>query len=385
MKMWRGLFALLSLFLGVLVVPAEAQVTVEVAKVPEKTPLEDTLFLAANLNHWNPRATRFAFKRAANARYYLTLPGGEGALEYKITRGNWEKVETLLNGTGRGNRTYKVKPGRDTVRIEVENWQDNFPTTTKDHTATANVLILSNQFWMPQLKQSRRIWLYLPPNYATSDKKYPVLYMHDGQNLFDAFYSFGGAEWGVDESLNEQFESNGREVIVVGIDNGGEERINEYSPWRNKKLGGGKGDAYVDFLVQTLKPYIDAHYRTLTDKEHTGVAGSSMGGLISFYAALKYPQVYGKAGVFSPAFWFAPEIFDFAAKTKPAPDLKMFLLAGAKESKQMVPDMARMRDVLVKQGLKPSNLKYEVHEDGEHTEAYWQREFPRVFKWLFSR
>ncbi|ALJ01606.1 hypothetical protein DC20_20540 [Rufibacter tibetensis] len=268
--------------------------------------------------------------------------------------------------------------------MEVENWQDNFPTATKNHTATDNVKILSNEFWMPQLEKSRRIWLYLPPNYATSGKKYPVLYMHDGQNLFDSFYSFSG-EWGIDESLNEQFENEGREVIVVGIDNGGEERMNEYTPWNNMKMGGGKGDAYVDFLVQTLKPYIDSHYRTLPGKEHTGIAGSSMGGLISLYAALKYPDVYSKAGIFSPAFWVSPEFYKYAAKTKPSKDLKIFLVAGAKEGEKMVPDMKRMRDVLLNQGLKPSNLKYEVHEDGEHKEAYWQREFPRVFKWLFSR
>ncbi|RNI28948.1 alpha/beta hydrolase-fold protein [Rufibacter latericius] len=382
MKRTKGaLFLFLLLVLCALHV--EAQVTIEIRKVPAKTPPSDTLYLAGNVNNWKTRSASFAFRKAANNRYYLTLPPREGELEYKVTRGSWETGETLANGAGRGNRFYQVKPGKDTVRIEVENWQDNFPTATKTHTATPNVKILSNEFWMPQLKRSRRIWLYLPPNYASSDKKYPVLYMHDGQNLFDAFYGFSG-EWGVDESLNQMFQSEGQEVIVVGVDNGGEERMNEYSPWKNAKHGGGQGDAYVDFLVQTLKPYIDKHYRTLTGPEHTGVAGSSMGGLISMYAALKYPQVYGKAGVFSPAFWVAPQVYDYAAKTKPSKDLKLCLVAGAKEGKEMVPDMARMRDLLVKQGLKPSSLKYQVHADGEHKESFWQREFPDVFRWLFS-
>ncbi|GGK82078.1 phosphonate ABC transporter ATP-binding protein [Rufibacter glacialis] len=382
MKM-RNLLGWLSPFLLLFIaLAAEAQVTIEVVTVPANTPGTDTLFLAGNLNNWNPKSQPHAFRKIADNRYTLTLPVAEGQLEYKITRGSWEKGETKGNGAGRGNRTYKAKQGRDTLRIEVENWQDNFPSVTKDHTASANVKILSNEFWMPQLEKSRRIWLYLPPSYATSGKKYPVLYMHDGQNLFDSFYSFSG-EWGIDETLNEQFAPEGREVIVVGIDNGGEERMNEYTPWHNQKMGGGKGDAYVDFLVQTLKPYIDSHYRTLPGKEHTGIAGSSMGGLISLYAALKYPQVYGKAGIFSPAFWVSPEFYKYAAQTKPAKDLRIFLVAGAKEGEKMVPDMKRMRDLLLKQGLPAANLKYEVHEDGEHKEAYWQREFPRVFKWLF--
>ncbi|KAA3437900.1 alpha/beta hydrolase [Rufibacter hautae] len=384
MKKSTGLKLGLLLPLTALVFRAEAQVTIEIRKVPEKTPATDTLFLAGNPNNWNPRNPAFAFKKAANNRFYLTLPQGEGELEYKITRGSWEKGETLANGAGRGNRAYKAKAGKDTIRLEVENWQDNFASPAKVHTAASNVQVLSNEFWMPQLKKSRRVWLYLPPNYATSGKKYPVLYMHDGQNVFDAFYSYSG-EWGVDESLNELFKTQGKEVIVVAVDNGGEERMNEYTPWRNARYGGGKGDAYVDFLAQTLKPYIDAHYRTKSEKEHTGVAGSSMGGLISLYAALKHPEVFGRAGVFSPAFWVSPEFYEYAAKTKVAKDLKVYLVAGAKESKEMVPDMARMRDLLVKQGMKPSAFVYEVHADGEHKESYWQREFPKVFSWLFAK
>ncbi|MBC3542291.1 alpha/beta hydrolase [Rufibacter sediminis] len=383
MKVGVKVFGLLGLLL-LEALSAEAQVTIEIRKLPECTPAQDTLFLAGNLNNWNPRATNFAFTKAANHRYYLALPAGSGKLEFKITRGSWETGETLASGAGRENRVYTPGPGKDTLRLEVENWQDNFAPVAKVHTAAANVQVLDNAFWMPQLNKSRRIWLYLPPDYETSGKKYPVLYMHDGQNLFDAFYSYSG-EWSIDESLNQLFNTEGREVIVVGIDNGGEERMNEYTPWRNTKYGGGKGDAYVDFLAQTLKPYVDAHYRTLPGQTHTGIAGSSMGGLISLYAALKYPKVFGKVGVFSPAFWVSPELYDYVAKTKPSKKLKLYLVAGAKESEEMVPDMARMRDLLIKRGLKPSALKYQVDADGEHKESYWQREFPGVFKWLFSK
>ena len=117
--------------------------------------------------------------------------------------------------------------------------------------------------------------------------------MHDGQNLFDKNTS-GYGEWKVDEALDKLYREKGLKLIVVGIDHGGSERLNEYSPFKNEKYGGGKGDAYLDFVVNTLKPYIDSNYRTLSDKKNTGIMGSSMGGLISHYAALKFPKFLEK-------------------------------------------------------------------------------------------
>ncbi|QHL86660.1 alpha/beta hydrolase [Nibribacter ruber] len=372
------------LLVGVGVHSASAQVTFEVTKVPAKTPAQDTLFLAGNHNNWNPGSKTHAFKKNANGRWYLTMPSGPGELEYKITRGNWATGEALISGAPKNNRIYVAKKSTDTVRVEIESWSDFFASPEKVHTASPNVKILSNEFWMPQLNRSRRVWIYLPPDYATSGKRYPVLYMHDGQNLFDAFYGYSG-EWGVDESMDKLFAETGRGAIIVAPDNGSDQRMNEYTPWKNAQYGGGQGDAYVDFLAQTLKPYMDAHYRTLADKKHTGVAGSSMGGLISLYAALKHPSVFGKAGVFSPAFWVSPEVYSFVETHKVPKDLKIVLLAGEKEGQQMVPDMARMRDLLLKKGLKKKNLHYETHADGEHKESFWQREFPDAFTWLFYK
>ncbi len=160
-------------------------------------------------------------------------------------------------------------------------------------------------FIIPQLNRERRIWMYLPPDYEVSNEAYPVVYMHDAQNLFDETTSYSG-EWSVDETLDRLFKDKNLKLIVVGIDNGGEKRLDEYSPWKNEKYGGGEGDAYLDFVVNTLKPYIDNNFNTLKDKTNTAIIGSSMGGLISHYAALKYPEVFGKIGVYSPAFWFSP-------------------------------------------------------------------------------
>ena len=171
------------------------------------------------------------------------------------------------------------------------NWEDVAGGTPGggQSTAATNVSVISTAFAMPQLGRTRRVWLYL----------------QNGQNVFDRLTAFAG-EWGVDETLN-QLAASGQEptgCIVVAIDNG-PNRLDEYSPWNNPAYGGGQGDLYVDFLVQTLKPYIDATYRTLPGRENTGVAGSSMSALITTYAALREPAVFGKVGVFSPAYWFA--------------------------------------------------------------------------------
>ena len=121
-------------------------------------------------------------------------------------------------------------------------------------TAATNVSIIQKEFVIPQLNtKPYKVWVYLPPNYQTSTKKYPVIYMHDGQNLFDDKTSFIG-EWNVDETLNELYKNTGKGFIVVGIENGGEERINEYTPWPHEEYGGGKGSIYIDFIVNTLKP-----------------------------------------------------------------------------------------------------------------------------------
>ena len=152
--------------------------------------------------------------------------------------------------------------------------------------------------------------------------------MHDGQNLFDE-YTAGYGEWGIDEILDKMPVKD--QCIVVGIDHGGEYRITEYDPY-DSKYGKGRGDDYVDFLAKTLKPYIDNNYRTKKDARHTTVAGSSMGGLISAYAVLKYPNVFGNAGVFSPAFWIAPDIYKYAQQAKLPPKTRFYFVCGNIES-----------------------------------------------------
>ncbi|MEM9022712.1 MAG: alpha/beta hydrolase-fold protein [Bacteroidota bacterium] len=234
---------------------------------------------------------------------------------------------------------------------------------------------------IPQLNRSRRVWVYLPQDYATSGKDYRVLYMHDGQNVFDAATSFVG-EWEVDESLTQR-ENEGKEsAIVVAIDNGGVHRLDEYSPFVNAQFGGGEGDAYLDFIVHTLKPQIDSAFRTLDGPEHTGIMGSSMGGVISHYAHFRHPDVFGKAGIFSPAYWFSDGFFSHTTATGKVGTPRLYLLAGALET-QIANGTAAMFDTLQALGFNAAEAVVSIPSDGEHSEWFWAREFPAAFEWLF--
>jgi predicted alpha/beta superfamily hydrolase len=251
----------------------------------------------------------------------------------------------------------------------------------KPSTAQPNVHVLATPFVIAGLNRQRTVRIYLPPGYETSRRRYPVLYMHDGQNLFDDATAYAG-EWGVDEALNSLAKSHGLKLIVVGIDNGGAQRIHELNAWDNQ-YGKGEGGEYMAFIVDVLKPWVDQHYRTRADRWHTGVMGSSMGGLISSYAISRYRQIFGAAGIFSPAYWLAPQVFaDTEARPPPRGD-RIYFYAGGSEDETMVPDMKRMVAVLTRTGIPASSLEVRVNPVGRHNEAAWRAEFPRAVEWLF--
>jgi len=258
-------------------------------------------------------------------------------------------------------------------------------TEQKVSTKAANVSILEREFVIEDLNDiSHKVWLYLPPNYGTSHEKYPVIYMHDAQNLFDDATSFVG-EWDVDGTLNEYYKKTGKGFIVVGVENGGEKRIEEYTPYKNEKYGGGKGDIYIDFLANELKPYIDKNYRTEPNAENTAIIGSSLGGLISFYGGLKYPEVFGKIGALSTSFWFSSDkITDFAKENGNQQNTKIYFLVGGKEGDSMVPDTENMGKLLVDLGFPEQQIKTKIVPEGKHTEAFWKAEFLEVIEFLYN-
>jgi|TARA_R110002126_G_scaffold53435_5_gene144412 alpha-glucosidase len=229
----------------------------------------------------------------------------------------------------------------------------------------------------PQLNTEKKIWLYLPQNYATSNKKYSVIYMHDAQNLFDSESSYSG-EWNIDEKL----DSLQAQVIVVGIEHGNEKRIEELTPFKNEKYGGGKADDYLEFIVKTVKPKIDSTYRTKPDTKNTLIAGSSLGGLTSFYATLKYPDVFGKAVVFSPSFWFSDEIYNYAQSREKIKS-KIYFMCGDNESADMVKDLNKMENLINSKRCYCLHLnEKKIVKGGQHNEKLWRDGFVKAIQWL---
>jgi metallo-beta-lactamase class B len=197
------------------------------------------------------------------------------------------------------------------------------------------------------------------------------------------YYSFSG-EWKIDESMNDLYAAGDYGAIIIGIDNGSSERFDEYNPWTHPTFGGGDGEAYIDFLVHTLKPHIDSTFRTLPGRDYTAIAGSSMGGLISSYALAEYPEVFSKAGIFSPAYWVADSAYiHVASKTFTSPS-RIYFVASETESTSMIPDMQEMRDLFHAQGIGSADLYLLNEPDGAHSEWFWAREFPDVYQWLFE-
>lgn len=243
-------------------------------------------------------------------------------------------------------------------------------------------VIISESFEIPQLIKTRRIAALLPYNYHNSGRQYPVLYLQDGQNLFDDYAPFGN--WGIDKKLAMMAEQGKGDVIIVAIDHAEEERIEEFTPSYNTRLGRGQGKKYVRFLADTLKPYVDQHFRTLPDRRHTGIGGSSMGGLISIYAGLMYPEVYSRLMLFSPSLWVDPNIhFHLVSFLEPS-DLKIYLYGGGKEGSKMVENLVWFKNTLESQGMAESiDFFLSIDPDGHHNEERWGREFPKALNWLF--
>jgi len=376
-----GVFCRLIFFIASLFIYcfsfAQYKVSFVISKLPSYHKSSDKIYLVGNFNNWNPGDEKMLLKQV-NGRYGITIELPKGMYEYKFTKGTWDKAEALNGGFPTENKRMVVES--DTMlQIEIEHWADNFPKKERVSTASKNVHILDTNFYIPQLDRYRRIWIYLPDSYKTSNKKYPVLYMHDGQNVFDEATS-GFGEWGVDEALDSLGPQH-KEIIVVGIDNGADKRLNEYSPYNMQKYGKGEGDQYVDFLARTLKPYIDKHYRTRKDGKNTFVAGSSMGGLISFHAILKYPKVFGGAGVFSPAFWITPQLKNIDPEKAKKVKGKIYFYGGQLESESMVPDMLNVFDQMKRHSK--AKMQTVIRAEGKHNEPSWRNEFPLFYKWLF--
>lgn len=257
-----------------------------------------------------------------------------------------------------------------------------------DHTLTGTTRLhkaLQSRF----TETSHDVIVYLPPDYNDTDRRYPVLYLHDGQNLFDAATAFAGNEWGLDEVAEELIQGGQiQPVIIVGIYNAGEKRMAEYTHIRDRRGRGGRAQAYARFLVEDLKPFIDSEYRTLGDRSNTGLGGSSLGGLVTLYLGLHYPDTFGKLIIMSPSVWWANRaILREVRKLRGRLPQKIWLDIGTREGQNPESSVRNAEDLaeaLVAKGWQPEiDFKFVEDQGAGHDEKAWGHRMRNALRFLF--
>lgn len=374
----------------------ETETLVLNVEIPEAIEDDASISIGSTLNNWDPSDEDYFASKVDDTHYRLTLSFPEERLpleiEYKWTiqlptfgpDDIWLGVEKASDGVNEiDNRTLTLTPtsaGTTEVNDVVATFRD--PHASEEPTVVGNLDILEVE--SPELGEgsTRTIRVYTPSDYETSGQNYPVIYMQDGQNLFDQATSFAG-EWGIDETMEERLASGLETAIVVGIDNTAD-RMDEYTPpWEDTPDA--KGDAYVSFVKGSLKTYIDENYRTLKEAENTIIGGSSMGGLISFYAGIKYPETFGGVLALSPSFQIntteARNAFLSSLDKENMP--RLYLAAGSEEPLEPYLDTVAME--LHTLGFPVAERLYvAVNEGGSHNEANWRSLFPDAYAWVRS-
>jgi predicted alpha/beta superfamily hydrolase len=389
-------FALLMPLAGAL---AQVAVTITLV-VPRGTPADSAVYIAGNLLTPAWRANGQTLTAAGPNRYTITLQlPANSTLEYKFTRGSWETVEKTAAGAEVPNRRVRVTAGLS-ITDTVGSWSAG---AAGGAAGSANASSITGtvrrhpDFASTRLTNRRNVIVYLPPGYdAARDARYPVLYMHDGQNLFDRATAFGSREWEMDETAERLIAAGTiQPLIIVGIYNTGA-RMSEYTPVGPAPAAGRSGDDYARFLIEELKPFIDRTYRTKPDRDNTGVAGSSLGGLISLNLAMRHPDVFGKAGVISPSlFWNDGQLLKEAPlRAAELRRVKLWVDIGTDEQRPPAGDSIstavrnarRLVETFAQMGLvRGRDYFYLEVEGAQHNETWWARRADRVLTFLFPK
>lgn len=366
----------------------EAPVTF-IVTVPAGTPAGSPIWLSGNherLGQWNGAGARLTPRADGRFIVRLDLPLG-AALEYKVTRGSWDTVEKGPAGEEIANHTHLVE-GPATLETTVATWRDQGGGPKPPGLLTGDIRHHRN--FTSQYVKPRDLIVYLPPGYADHpEERYPVLYMHDGQNLMDASTAFIGVEWGVDETAQRLILAGRIDpIIIVGLSNTSD-RIAEYTPEADAGAGGGRADDYGRCLVEEVKPFIDASYRTQPEAAVTGLCGSSLGGIVSLYLGLSRSDVFTRIGCVSPAAWFADRSIVRIAAATPKKPLKIWEDIGTAEGgnpASIAADARALRDALVSRGWTlEQDLRYVEFAGASHNEAAWAARFDQVLLWLYGR
>lgn len=339
------------------------------------------VYISGNFNNWHTQDTHFEMEKIGNGLYRYKFPTDfiyPDELLYKFTKGDWSEVEIDRLGNRTENRSCKQHQG---IRKEhVEKWRKNWLPFKPNF--LPQVKLISEEFEIPQLNKTRRVWALLPHDYDNSQERYPVMYLQDAQNLFNENAKYGN--WEIDKKLAVMSEYKIGKIIIIAVEHAEQDRIKEYNVGKTV-LGVGQGKKYIRFITDTLKPFVDKTFRTLPERESTGIGGSSMGGLVSIFSGLMYPEVYGKLMIFSPSLWVIPKM-DFTNPDYEEPsDTKIYLYAGGEESATMIDHVKRFKKKMIENEFVSSKMKIKlsINMQGKHNETYWSDEFPKAIEWLF--
>lgn len=355
------------------------QAVIIIDSLPQMPQRFDSIYLAADTNYWNPCDQNFKFSMNNAGKMELTINNPSDTLYFKICRGSWKAVECNNNGGDVIKHRY-VKGWSDTIFVKVQAWRDVLTKSQISSSQNKNVRFVPTQIEMPQLGKKRTIRIYLPPNYFKY-KAFPVIYMHDAQNIFDNATSLSRSEWRVDEILDALHYSRGFSAIVVGIYCDEKNRTEEFTPWKNEAQNiNGVGDKYAKFIVKTLMPFIEDHYRTNNLREQTAIIGSGLGGLISVYTALEYPDEFGCFAALSPQIDNCKESDEYFKKIKSKKPQKAYIASGEQE-KQMVEYLS---ETMKNAGFDTLNIKTYIAPHGQNIEWYWSEEFSNALNYFYN-
>jgi len=330
------------------------------------------IYLTGNFNGWKPADNRYQLIPLNENHYVIELPLNlipDGRLDYKYTRGDWSAVE--LNSYGKHTPNRKWESGMDSPVDMVTNWMKDEDLIHSNYYPV--IEDLSTYFKVPEPIKTRRISILLPWNYYQSSERYSIVYLQDGQNLFQDKSPYGN--WHIDRKIARLANQKGKGVIILAVDHTHENRIAEYTPPHIPDRAESYGKDYIEFLKNEIIPFINKNYRTIGDARHTIIGGSSMGGLISLYAHIAFPQVFGKALIFSPSLWLIPDIYLWLRNNcSNKLETMTYIYCGGKESMEMVQQVIDLYN-----GLSTLNKEKEIilniNSLGEHNEFFWGEAF----------